>query len=452
MDQSAANRNQWLEKIKNEPNMKKLMKLGREVPMDPAFDDPVHKLNVMFSITYLKFRQNINMLQRLLYDTGSRPIWHMCDDLFWGTRRSSAFHGAAGERVGSRINSNSGVTMTEDASQAAPPTPTERPWYIKDNWNGRILCVVRALLRPLVSTNPKALQAAVEAEFRKHCPFPDDYLSLPPDAIYDSRTALPPGTIIAGQFRVELAKRLKGTGSFVGDYCYICEDVNPRDPSEEETIREALEGQSLAELRNALWAAISVLSTAGTDGPEWHALMAVVDAHRPMRFFGNRPRRWWLALEDTVRRAAALAPANGDRAPLRAAHVLRQLLPSPPLWMEASRPRIFVKTFREYGPSTFAEVRRCSAKAPDFGRKLDQGIPSWPVRAPTESESAPSCDGRSGERGASHCTASLTAAWIGWVVEAAAAARCRSAPRPVASSRSAFQIGVGGGGGARSVT
>ena len=218
-------RAQLLEKIRTESNDKRLMNLGREVPMEPGFDDMAHKLGVMFDVTYRKFhpKQNRNLAFRLLHDTGTKPIWHVHDEP-WGTRLSSNAIQSAGNR--SRTNSALSTTGAHGAVAEAPA----RPWYSGNNWNGRILCVVRALLRSVAKANPEKLLENVEKDFRHHCPCPDseEYIQLPAAAIHAGDTPLPKGTLIAGLYRVEEVKETKGLGAFVGGHCYICRDANPQ--------------------------------------------------------------------------------------------------------------------------------------------------------------------------------------------------------------------------------
>ena len=334
--------------------------------MEPGFDDMAHKLGVMFDVTYRKFhpKQNRNLAFRLLHDTGTKPIWHVHDEP-WGTRLSSNAIQSAGNR--SRTNSALSTTGAHGAVAEAPA----RPWYSGNNWNGRILCVVRALLRSVAKANPEKLLENVEKDFRHHCPCPDseEYIQLPAAAIHAGDTPLPKGTLIAGLYRVEEVKETKGLGAFVGGHCYICRDANPHDPAEEETIREAIAGTSLRPLRDKLGAALGSLCIGG--GPDWAELFTTCEELHRTRFFGNTvTRRWWRAMEEELRRAWNLAD---DGAPLQAAYVIRQLLPDPPLQRMPERPRVFVKTFgllsatlpgrdneaRRRGRRIFAEIRRC---------------------------------------------------------------------------------------------
>ena len=159
----------------------------------------------------------------------------------------------------------------------------------------------------------------------------------------------------------------------MGTYCYVCEDLASRDTPEEDILLDRLASASLAALRGRLRAAAADLA-AGRPAA-WAALWEAVAEGRGRYFHGQAPRSWWLALEDQLRRAEALA---GDGAPLRAAHAVRRLAPPVPLRREAARPRVFVKTFKAYTRKTVAEIRRCSAKAPDFGRDLIQAPPHTP--------------------------------------------------------------------------
>jgi predicted NAD-dependent protein-ADP-ribosyltransferase YbiA (DUF1768 family) len=356
-------RAQLLEKIRTESNYKRLMNLGREVPMEPGFDDMAHKLGVMFAITYGKFQQNRNLAFRLLHGTGTKPILHVHNEP-WGTRLPSTAMQSAGNR--SRTNS----FLSTTGAAGAPPEAPARPWYSGNNWNGRILCVVRVLLRSAVQANPEKLLENVEKDFRLHCPCPEEYIPLPAEAIYTEETPLPRGTLIAGLYLVEEEKKTHGLGSFVGGHCYICKDANPHDPAEEETIREALTSASLQSLCVSLRAALGSLCVGG--GPDWAELITTCEKLHRAHFFGHT-RRWWHAMEEELRRARDLA---GDGALLQAAHVLRQLLPDPPLQRMPKRPRVFVKTFglnsgaalpesevRRRGRRIFAEIRRWASDA-----------------------------------------------------------------------------------------
>jgi predicted NAD-dependent protein-ADP-ribosyltransferase YbiA (DUF1768 family) len=169
--------------------MRKVMELGRKVPLDPAFNDPGHKLNVMFQITLSKFQQDPQLATRLLLDTGNKPIWHYCDDIFWGTSRPTFGDGAAPTHP-----STHGRTLSERSA-------TARPWWSGDNWNGRIFSVVRALLRKHNSHNLRTLRELVEREYREHCPCPEEYFELPEGALQPHDQNLVTGTVIAGRFK-----------------------------------------------------------------------------------------------------------------------------------------------------------------------------------------------------------------------------------------------------------
>jgi hypothetical protein len=145
----------------------------------------------------------------------------------------------------------------------------------------------------------------------------------------------------------------KNMGAFVGNYCYVCEDLTRCDPPEDEVVREHLAGASLADLRAAVAAAVTALC-AGGGGDELRALREACAPVCGKRFFDGPPRRWWLAVEERLRRAEELAAAAADAdaaAALRgrraAAHELRQLQPDPPLYRPRIRPRVFIKTFKK---------------------------------------------------------------------------------------------------------
>ena len=192
------NRAQLMEQIRTEHNTRKLWTIGHNLPVDPAFADNAHKLSVMFAITYRKFQQNQNLVFRLLHDTGNKPIWHVCDDPFWGTRRPST----ASHAIGDRSRTNRAIILTAaPSSGGAEAPPPARPWHSGDNWNGRILSVVRALVRAAANVDPAALLKGVEADFRDHCPCPEEYTPLPAAALHLGE--LPIGTVIAGRYSVD---------------------------------------------------------------------------------------------------------------------------------------------------------------------------------------------------------------------------------------------------------
>jgi hypothetical protein len=170
------------------------------------------------------------------------------------------------------------------------------------------------------------------------------------------------GTVIADMYKVVKSKALGGTGSFVGTYCYVCEDVSISEQLDEEVVRRCLAapGKLQEKLR------IEVASLCAGRSADWSGLEHVLGEEQSRRFFGQQPRSWWVQLLEAVTRARDLAEAGGE--PLRAAHVLRELLPPSPLRKDAERPRVFIKTFKKYDRQTVAEIRRCSAKAPDFSR------------------------------------------------------------------------------------
>jgi predicted NAD-dependent protein-ADP-ribosyltransferase YbiA (DUF1768 family) len=362
IDKSAENSDKLREAIRNEPDLKRVKALGHKVPLDKNFEDFGHKLNVMFRITYQKFRQNPHLAARILHETADKPIWHFCEDVFWGTSKSEI--GASSQEPKS-ARSLSGRTAG-----------ATKPWWSGDNWNGKILAVVRILLRQRISLRPQDLKSMVEEDFRKHCPCPEEFFQQSTAALRHPHTEqLKPGTLIAGMYTVSSVKVCKDMGACIGCFCYICEDESPCDPAEEDMIRESIAGRSLSELRDLISAALRSLCSA-TD-PDWPTLHDRCAALRRERFFDGPVRRWWTGLEARLRDAEALATACR---PLSAAHALRQLMPSPPLLGAPMRPRVFVKTFNQYSRKIVAEIRRCSAKAPDFGRGLHHEAPGWPVR------------------------------------------------------------------------
>ena len=214
-------------------------------------------------------------------------------------------------------------------------------------------------------------------------------------AVHPHDRELPVDTVIAGLYEVKVVKRWKfPMGSYVGDVCYICEDRSIRDPPEEDIIRQRMGSGSLRGLR--LLVASAVASLCSGAAPPWAELERELQSARTSLFFGQQPRSWWLKLEGQVphdpththarahthastrththththtqvQHAKALATGESPSL-LRAAYLLRELAPPAPLCSDPARPRVFVKTFKEYKRKVVAEIRRCSAKAPDFGR------------------------------------------------------------------------------------
>jgi hypothetical protein len=111
--------------------------------------------------------------------------------------------------------------------------------------------------------------------------------------------------------------------------------------------------------------AIDCLASGGN--VSWDDVEQELERSRKFLFFGQQARSWWLKLEGQIQHARALATGD-DAKPLRAAYILRALVPPSPLGRKPARPRVFVKTFKEYTRKVVAEIRRCSTKAPDFGR------------------------------------------------------------------------------------
>jgi predicted NAD-dependent protein-ADP-ribosyltransferase YbiA (DUF1768 family) len=361
IDKSAENSYQLREEIRNEPDLKQVKALGHKAPLDKNFEDFGHKINVMFKITYQKFRQNPHLAIRILHETANKPIWHFCEDVFWGTSKSE-IEASSQEQKSMR-------------SLSGRPVAT-KPWWSGDNWNGKILVVVRTLLKQRISLRPQDLKSMVEEDFRKHCPCPEEFFQQSTAARRHPHTKkLNQGTLIAGMYTVSSVKECgKKMGAFIGLYCYVCEDESPCDLAEEDIIRESIIGHSLSDLRGLISAAMHSLCSAAD--PDWSKLHERCGALRRERFFDGPVRRWWTGLESRLRDAEALA-ATGR--PLPAAHALRQLMPSPPLLGAPVRARVFIKTFSEYSRKIVAEIRRCSGKAPDFGRGLHHEAPGWPV-------------------------------------------------------------------------
>ena len=168
--------------------------------------------------------------------------------------------------------------------------------------------------------------------------------------------------MIANMYKVVKSKKLGGYGSYVGTYCYVCEDLSISEQPQEEVVRRCLAapGPLQDHLRD------TVANLCAGRSADWDGLAQVLREEQRRRFFEQQPRSWWVLLVEAVARARGLAEACGE--PLRAAHALRELLPRSPLRKHAGRPRVFVKTFKKYDRQTVAEIRRCSAKAPDFSR------------------------------------------------------------------------------------
>jgi ribA/ribD-fused uncharacterized protein len=188
------------EQIRAETNMKKVMKLGRKVTLDPAFHDVSHKLNIMFSITYQKFLQNQQLAVSLLYDTEKKPIWHYCDDIFWGTSRPAIWDGTAPSLCPTAGERGDERTPSERAAAA-------RQWWNGDNWNGKILSVVRALIQKDNTLDPQHLKEKAARDCREHCPCPEEYFEPPAGALHPHKAKLPKGTVIANRFRCDAVFR-----------------------------------------------------------------------------------------------------------------------------------------------------------------------------------------------------------------------------------------------------
>ena len=140
----------------------------------------------------------------------------------------------------------------------------------------------------------------------------------------------------------------EGMGSFVGAFCYVCKDLGNRDQPDEETLHDLLAGSYLDGLPALLLAAAAQLCARQPDaqpGPDWGRIAEVIAGLRKDKFFGQAPRSWWVWLEEAAGHARELA---ADGAPLRGAHLLRELLVPAPLRRPTARPWVFVKTFRTY--------------------------------------------------------------------------------------------------------
>ena len=160
------------------------------------------------------------------------------------------------------------------------------------------------------------------------------------------------GTIIANMYYVQEAKKLGNLGSFVGEYCYVCEDLSSRDDLlEDDTIRDCLSASK--SLQSLLRGAVAELC-AGR-GVNWGAIAQALQEEKRQRFFEQAPRSWWILLERLVQQARSFAEGAE---PLRGAHGLRQLLRPAPLLRDAVRPRVFVKTFKKYDRQATVFVSR----------------------------------------------------------------------------------------------
>jgi hypothetical protein len=253
-------------------------------------------------------------------------------------------------------------------------------WWRGTNWNGRILCVVRLLLRQGDDRGAEGLKADVEEEMRRHCPCPEEYTDTAavPRLPAGVGSPLPCGAVIADKYRVELQIKSGGQGGYVGDYCYVCQDLRASDPPALELIRQFIGVRSMADLQRAIRTVADNLC-AGRP-PAWDTLQRALEEAHSRRFMEQRARPWWREFEDRLaqaRKSADGGSAGGGR--LAAAFALRDLLPEAPLRREAAPLRAFVKTFKvrpeECGRlcrMAVAEIRRCSARAPDFRRECMQ--------------------------------------------------------------------------------
>ena len=188
-------------------------KIGRSLGSDelhPLFknNDPRYKLEVMFRIVYKKMVQHQDLARRLIYDTKEKPIWHIWNDNFWGTD-GRARYGSETERTTSvRMRSR---TLSFD-----------NEWWKGDNWNGKILFVVREEIRNLVRMDAGILEAAIEEDHQAHCSCPDQSLTLAAAAsiaMHLHNQRLPEGTAIARMYKVVDVTQVRdceNLGSFVG--------------------------------------------------------------------------------------------------------------------------------------------------------------------------------------------------------------------------------------------
>jgi predicted NAD-dependent protein-ADP-ribosyltransferase YbiA (DUF1768 family) len=343
--------NDLRQRICKEKDMRRVKELGRTGGW--AFRDNGEQLEAMFRIVFAKFQQRPD-LARQLCETGDAPIWHVDeDDGFWGIS----------ERV---------------ASRGAGAGQTAREWWRGSNWNGRILCVVRKLLRQNDDRGAEGLKADVEEEVRRHCPCPDEYTDTAavPRLPAGVGLPLPAGAVIANKFLVESQVESHGLGSYVGDYCYVCQDNRASDLPALELIRQFVGVGSMAHLQHAIRTVADNLCAARP--PAWDALQRAMADARLQRFMRQRARPWWRDFEDRLAQARASA-AGGSAGRLAAAFALRDLLPEAPLRRQTAPLRVFVKTFKvrpEDGGRlcrmAVAEIRRCSARAPDFRRERMQ--------------------------------------------------------------------------------
>jgi predicted NAD-dependent protein-ADP-ribosyltransferase YbiA (DUF1768 family) len=131
----------WREQIFKAKTMKEVTHLGRKViERDAAFKNRGHAIEIMFQIILAKFRHNRHLAHRLIYDTikdapdGSckeKPIWHIAEN-FWGT-----------------------AAYRDDSAPKNSRHGSANQWHSGDNWNGKILSVIRKLLlKELASKSP----------------------------------------------------------------------------------------------------------------------------------------------------------------------------------------------------------------------------------------------------------------------------------------------------------
>ena len=136
--------NRLKDEIRKQTDLKEVRKIGKNLKMKPELFDRGKTLELMFKVIFSKFKQNRRLALRLLLDTkdkteGYKPIWHIDTDGFWGTSRLTP-----------QIGTEPTVAAAPDGARsmsAGRRSAAERKWYAGDNWNGKILSVVRELLR-----------------------------------------------------------------------------------------------------------------------------------------------------------------------------------------------------------------------------------------------------------------------------------------------------------------
>ena len=137
--------------------------IGKELKMAEALKDRGNTIELMFRIILCKFSQSIHLARCLLIETGERPIWHVDKDGFWGTARWFS-PPAAAVTANPMPSTGQGRSLSFSDGQQSPAAGAScsggrsasagasmesgvRLWYAGDNWNGKILSVVRELIR-----------------------------------------------------------------------------------------------------------------------------------------------------------------------------------------------------------------------------------------------------------------------------------------------------------------